>query len=550
MGKKLSIAIVNYNTADLTKKLLESNPLLFLSQVMPASTKKKLSAEAQINIETEKVITGTVDVLYIDDFKNPENSRYKYFLNADGNRYNLYTVGDLNMVSDTKIKANGYVLDNDVVINTDNNNVQIVRSEIKTKNILTPDSVGNQRTLVLLIKAFPGDSEPFTPAQGHDLVFNGQFQKFMQEQSYGNVSFSGDVYGWVSLGQTITSSCMFLTNSQLLDAINNYHIDLRNYDRLVYLLNGVSGGCSEVGKWQTTINNTNYRFSKLSAGLWGYDQPSSWGKQPFTWTNLDHVVSHEMGHSLGVVHANGWECLNNQTLYGDCQHIEYGNYFDTMGSVGYALDYNAYFKESLGWLQNRVLSISKSGEYSINPLELNSGIAGAKIKIKSAYVAPYYLEYRKGIGFDSNLNDSNLSQNQEGLFVNRIQDGWAPATELLDMSPISKKFWDWRDSIRQTTLNSVLSDNSVSFNDPGRGITIGPILNVSSSAILFRVNLIEPTCSRLSPLVVSSPNNPFSFSAGSTGYVKVNITKQDYIRCDSSNFDISSSGDSVQTQIL
>lgn len=219
-------------------ELMKQNPLLFLSLAMPASKKGLLSREAQNEIETERVVTGAVDVLHIDDFNNPKNSRFEYFLNTKDGRFNLYPVADLNMQSGTAITARGYVLDKSVVVDTNNNNVKITSSKVTLSSVSTavPDSVGNQRTLVILLKSFPADNEPFTATQGRDLVFNGQFQNFMKEQSYGKVSFSGDVFGWVSLGKAITGGCMFLTNDQLLNAVNTYNINLGNYDRLVYLL--------------------------------------------------------------------------------------------------------------------------------------------------------------------------------------------------------------------------------------------------------------------------------------------------------------------------
>ena len=109
-----------------------------------------------------------------------------------------------------------------------------------------------------------------------------------------------------------------------------------------------------------------------------------------------------MGHSLGVGHANAWVCADNEVLYGNCSHMEYGNYFDVMGLFGYSLNFNGFFKEKLGWIgSSQKELIRNSGIYTINPLELNEGKQLAKIYIKGSEISPYSIEFRRGVGFDS-----------------------------------------------------------------------------------------------------------------------------------------------------
>jgi M6 family metalloprotease-like protein len=519
------------------KDLMKANPLLFLANAMSSKTRTSMSKLVQNDIEVERDISGIVDVLYIDDFKNPKNSHAEYFLTENGKRYNLYIVGELGVKSNTPIEAKGYVLDDAMVISTNNKNVKVINSLSRgPKDGDVPDSVGNQRTLVLLIKSFPEDPEPFTSAQGHDLVFNGQFQNFMQEQSYNKVSFSGDVFGWIALGRAVNNSCTFLQDGELLETINRYNINLNNYDRIVYAHKDAGGGCSYVGKSNFILNHVSYSVSQTSIGLMEYDRPSWWGVQPFMWTNIDYLLAHELGHALGVVHANSWTCSDNEILYGNCWHNEYGNYFDTMGNISHSLNFNAYFKEQLGWIPyEQILNINQSGSYSITPLEINSGNKFAKIQIPGSTSTPYFVEFRRAIGFDMNLNKTRLIENQNGIFINRIQKSQLPETELLDMSPESSN----GNNTENVTLNLPSSNTSVhSFSDHGTGITIGPVLDVSSSSLLFDVNLQSPICRRFAP-IVNYHRSEGIVSAGTFGNINLRIYNQDYYGCgNSSSFNV------------
>lgn len=363
----------------------------------------------------------------------------------------------------------------------------------------------------------------------------------MQEQSYGKVSFSGDVFGWISLNQKISENCKFLSSDPIfLNTINTYKINLKNYDHIVYMLDGVVGGCSSVGKYDHNINNTAYSFSETSFGIFGYNLPSAWGVQPFNWTNLDYILSHELGHSLGVQHANSWLCQDGQILYGDCASQEYGNYFDTMGTNSYSLNYNGYYKEQLGWIpREQILSITQPGSYTLNPLENTSLVdilkvaRFAKIYIKDTTESPYFIEFRKALGFDLNLNKSDLVRNQNGIFINRIQYNNSPVSELLDMTPTSS--YGVGDS---TLISSSFRNPMSSFFDPGTGITIGPVLKASDFSVSFNVDLKEPNCTRFKPTILNFSSDT-EVVAGSYIGVNFNFKNNDYYGCGQSVFNTS-----------
>lgn len=507
-------------------KLAEKNPRLFLTIALKKNIQSSMSVDIQSYLEKEVTVEGKIEVFHVDDFKTPSNSKFSYFLKIGNEKISLFLTQKLFIASGAKIKVKGIRLDSAIAATTDKTSFQILEPALK------PESVGDQKTLVLLIRFQDSGSEPFTKEKAYDLIFNNQTQKFYKEQSYSQVSFSGDVFGWFTLGvNNPGDACAILTgsNDNFSKLVSDNSIDLGSYGRVVFAVDTYAGGCSSVGKYENTINSKTYRFSEAALGVWNHT--NAWSNYSFQWTLFDFILSHELGHSLGVLHANGWDC-KDQTLYGECTHIEYGNFFDTMGEGFLSLHFNAYYKELLGWISSSsALLINTSGTYTINPLELNSNTKLAKIKIHGLDIVPFSLEYRKGIGFDANLNNSALLSNQSGLFVNYITNSYLDerSTRLLDMTPASLY---WNDDIQQTTLNG---ENI--FTDEGTGITIGPIMKADDSSITFDVKLTNPICTTRQPLLSSNYYSE-SVAAGGQGWAAIGFTNRDSLACGDSEFKI------------
>jgi hypothetical protein len=111
------------------------------------------------------------------------------------------------------------------------------------------------------------------------------------------------------------------------------------------------------------------------------------------------VLIHEIGHSLGLAHANFWD-TSGQSAIGTGANQEYGHQFDVMGNA-YGVNekghYNTFAKNKLKWLTARnIYTEPQSGLYRIHAfdqpvLDLNNRYA---VKLQKDTSRHYWLDYR------------------------------------------------------------------------------------------------------------------------------------------------------------
>lgn len=344
------------------------------------------------------------------------------------------------------------------------------------------NTFGPQKTLAILVNfqdtPFQFRGEPFTAWDVRMLMATAS--SFFFENSYGQTWLTGvvdvpwdaaDVRGWYTIpvsSPVSPSACDAAVPSiagwAKLFALSE-GVDISAYSRFVYFFpytdlcpfkgRSMCTGCSPS---DTFINGT--LNVHADQGL--------------------RIVSHELGHSLGLFHSKLLECYIctsngcSWMVLGDvCDVLEYGDNVDTMGNGrGH---YNAFQKERLGWLNDgsswpSITTVAQDGVYWLEPLETGPGGLGLPKALKIFYSTNpilggttwYYVEYRRPLGFDSFLSNPDYATEPSGVFVHLGNDGNG-SSFLLDMTPETGSSW-------------VIHDQALgvgrSYTDPYTGMTI------------------------------------------------------------------------------
>ena len=144
--------------------------------------------------------------------------------------------------------------------------------------------------------------------------------------------------------------------------------------------------------------------------------------------NLENAntVAHELGHNMGLLHANSTVCTTSLPVI--CDQLEYGDYSSVMGtnvsgwsSATYVARFSATELDKLHVFDTKKKVIAfESGQYSIAPVyERNSNLPSL-IYIPIGNEMAYSVEYRPSIGADSGLAKNQLPGLKENWFYNNI----------------------------------------------------------------------------------------------------------------------------------
>jgi hypothetical protein len=279
----------------------------------------------------------------------------------------------------------------------------------------SPVPVLGEKKILYIRVNFPDDSsEPITTATAEDLM--QQVDAFYRTHSYGQCRMKSTVTSLLQLPSP--KSAYFITNSV------TSRIDWHPFQILADA--------------RTVARASGYDPSQYDLEMVRLNGPlvQSWGNIGFSgaWMFSSHPAStvHEIGHNLGLYHANAW----NGALNGAGENTEYGDRFDTMGNPYYydLAGFNTVHKELLGWMgHSQETRVTSSGVYRLYAHDTNQLTAGRAyaLRIRKDDEKDYWIEKRQSF---------NLSEDMELSGVLVYWDEWSQSnsgTHLLDPSAAS-----------------------------------------------------------------------------------------------------------------
>lgn len=210
------------------------------------------------------------------------------------------------------------------------------------------------------------------------------------------------------------------------------------------------------------FDTKNFDFDAVATnGVFGWNGLGMLGAKGL-WINNQitlGVLAHELGHNLGLEHANGWITNDLSVIGASGYHGEYGDVFDMMGGQGTAQKhFNAHFKSKLGWLPAaHVTTVNSSGTYRIFAYDQSLGGAQGALKIKKD-TRDYWVSFRQQIttipslmnGAEVHWSPWSLSNGGTHLLNMRLD----PVTGTDDDRPlpIGMTFSDTEDGIHITPV--------------------------------------------------------------------------------------------------
>lgn len=119
--------------------------------------------------------------------------------------------------------------------------------------------------------------------------------------------------------------------------------------------------------------------------------------RPGAWMFTSHPATtiHEIGHNLGLHHANAWRGKHN----GPGENVEYGDTFDIMGNPSYHAQagLNAINKAALGWFHpSNVVEITASGIYRLHAHDVENldSSRAYTLRVRKDSERDYWIEKR------------------------------------------------------------------------------------------------------------------------------------------------------------
>lgn len=381
----------------------------------------------------------------------------------------------------------------------------------------------NFRIATIMVTFTDHPEKLWTKATVQGLMFSDadSMAAFYKTVSGQRITVTGDVFDnngqWYEIPRpvTINGVCDWASYFDTAVAAADADIDYTQYNTVFVIAPRMT--CSTGGKAYSVV-------APDTGGQW-YMSASADG-------SLGSIPHHELGHLIGMDHANAWQCDPPGVLIGtNCQSDEYADRYDVMGVSSRMLYPSAPHLENMGWLEpGDTQVVTADGDYSLRPYE-STGSRPRVLKIPQAQDATtgvvtswYYLEYRQAIGFDNIPRTPTIQELgvPDGVLVHvGSSAGQYITTTLLDMTPGSLP-------PRGHDIFDPALPLGSSYADPVAGVSFG-VLARSAAVATIRVKLNGASlCQRNTPTVTATAVHGSAKRGGEARY-RVSIKNNDVL---------------------
>jgi len=433
------------------------------------------------SIERLVTLEGRLEIVISDHFEDHTSFEQRFIATENGSYFELLLAADPGaLVSGMMVRAQGIALDGQVAV-PQRAGTFTVLGQPASRSL----GAGPKNIAVILFNFQNDRSKPWNASTVSNVIFN-QSNAYHSQNSFGQTTLSGNVFGYYTL--PINKTCNTFAVAQAAIAAADPAVNFLNYTNIVFA--GPISGCGWTGfaTIGPTVNSTG-EGAVTVGNLWLATMTAA-------------VVSHELGHNMGLRHANFYDC-GLAPIAASCSSIEYGDNFDIMGNHTNMGHTNAGNKELLGIFgPENVLNLSAvgsggSGTYTLAPIE-SASTQPQMIRIRRSGSSYLTIEYRQRIGYDTVFSAAVL----DGALIHVVAAG---QTHVVDMTPSEPN-----------SGSDVTLEAGRTFTDPG--IATVTVLSSTASALTLEVQIAPPTVDlkvdgQQGPVVYTAPK---SFTVGWT----------------------------------